>query len=439
MSTSLSLCAIFNTTTIYILMQKTLPKLFTDTKLLSMLFLGMSCGIPLALILSVLKTWLAEFDITMTKVAAFAFISTPYIFKFVWAPFMDGLKIPVLHNSLGHRRSWLIITQILLMISIFFLGDSNPGEDLLHCAIVATLVAFFSASQDIVVDAYRIERYQKEMQAMCTTIYVYGYRIGLYMSGAGMLMLASKFGWTYAYYTAAVVMSIGVITTMLSSEPNHTHKKENKFHSYAERISNIVINPFRDFISVKNWYYVLLFVALFKLGDALAGNLTMTFLKKTGFTLEELALYVKTYGLVATLVGLLIGGIMAHRFNLFKCLIFAGILQMVSNLMFVYQDYVGHNVYVLAQTIVFENLSASIGDVVFIAYLSRMCSFTFAATQYALLSACASFARTFIAGVSGYVVDSYGWSTFFVVTTIAAIPGILMIFKINSINRDQES
>jgi len=200
----------------------------------------------------------------------------------------------------------------------------------------------------------------------------------------------------------------------------------------------MVINPFKEFITIDKWYYIIIFIVLFKLGDALAGNLTNVFLIKLGFTLQELALYVKTYGLIATFLGLFLGGIIVQRYGIFKSLLFAGVIQLLSNLMFIYQDYMGHDTLTLIFTISIENISGAIGDVVFVAYLSSLCNFQFAATQYALLSSLATVARNMISGSSGFLVDSYGWTIFFIISIIAALPGILMIFKIRTIKRKQE-
>lgn len=419
------------------LMYKNTLRAFANPAFLSMFFLGISCGFPLALIASVLKTWLASFDISVKTIAAFSFVAVPYTTKFIWSPFVDAVKIPYLHKLLGQRRSWLIISQFFLMLAIMLLANSNPQENLLLCAASATIVAFCSATQDIVVDAYRIERFPANLQATSVALYVYGYRLGLYSSGAGLLILAHMLSWQISYNIAALVIGLGIVTTLLIKNPDHAPSKEYDGHSYLEHLLRIIINPFKDFITINRWYYIIFFIVLFKLGDAIAGNLTNPFLIKKGFNLEEIALYVKTYGLIATFVGLLLGGIIVQKFGIIKSLFFAGIVQMLSNLMFVYQDKVGHDITALIFTISAENITGAIGDVVFIAYLSSICSFQFAATQYALFSSLATFAKNIISGTSGVIVDQYGWTAFFLVSTIAAIPGILMIFKIRHIKRQQ--
>ena len=411
--------------------------LLTDRNVATMFFFGIACGFPLALTASTLKTWLSEFDLNLREIAAFAFIATPYATKFLWSPFIDGIKIPYLCNKLGHRRSWLVVIQTLLIAAILFLGSTNPENNLLITAIAATLVSFLSASQDIVVDAYRIELLPKESQPAGVSFYIYGYRIGLFLAGAVLLVVADKINWHIAYACGAAIMTISVVTTFLSKRTSHQSKDVSK-KSYSEHLRDIVVKPFSNFTETKGWQYLIAFTILFKLGDALAGNLTFPFLYKIGFNKTELALIVKTYGLPATLLGAFLGGIIVKKYGFFRSLLFAGIIQMLSNVMFIIQDYYGHNNLLLIATISIENISGGIGDVVFVGYLSSLCNFRFAATQYALLSSIATIGRNLVSGFSGFVVDDYGWTIFFVASIIAAIPGILLILKIKNIKRKQE-
>ncbi len=397
--------------------------------------MGLACGFPLALILSTLKTWLATYGMSMKEVGAFAFIAMPYSLKFLWSPFIDGIRIPILGKKMGQRRSWLFVIQMLLITAIFLLAQSKLESGLLYCAIMATIVAFLSASQDIVVDAYRIEKLPVNLQSMSVTMYIYGYRIGLYISGAALLIIANYSNWNYAYYVGGIIMMASLLVTILCKEPKH--KNEKTLQNYHDHISRMVVEPFKDFTKTNGWVYLILFVVLFKLGDAVAGNLINPFLVKIGFSLSEIALIVKTYGLPATLLGTFIGGVMVHRYGLMNSLIFAATLQMLSNVMFVFQDQVGHNNIALIITISIENICAGIGDVVFIGYLSSLCNLNFAATQYALLSSIATIGRNFVSGTLGFVADDYGWTMFFIISIIAAVPGLLMIFKIKNIKRTQ--
>lgn len=412
---------------------KDLNSAFLSPTIISIFFLGMACGFPFALTASTLKTWLASHEISMKSIAMFGYISMPYMLKFLWSPLVDGIKIPYLANIFGHRRSWLLLTQACLVVAIIFLAMSNPEQDLLYCAITATIVAFLSATQDIVVDAYRIEKLPENLQSLGVTMYIYGYRLGLFFCGAGLLLIADMSSWQYAYFAGAGLFVISIITTLFSSEPSHKITSEIK--SYHEHLQKILILPFKDFTQTKGWVYLLLFVVVFKLGDAISGSMTNPFLTKTGFSLTEIAAIVKTFGLSATLIGSFIGGIIVIRFGLFRCLIFAAIIQMLSNLMFILQDHVGYNLSLLTATILIENVSGSIGDVVFIGYLSSLCNVNFAASQYALLSSLATLGRNLVSGSLGFIIDDYGWTMYFMISIIAALPGILMLFRIHNIKR----
>lgn len=414
-----------------------LRNLVANPSLITMFFLGLACGFPFALTASTLKTWLTSFDITMREVGLFTFVATPYVFKFLWSPFIDGLKIPYLTNKLGQRRSWLLLIQSFLVLAIVFLARSNPEKELLYCAIAATFVSFLSASQDVVVDAYRIEKLPPTLQAMGITMYMYGYRLGLYFCGAGLLLIADASNWNYAYYSGSVIMLISLVITLCSSEP--VHKAEKMLESYHAHLSRIIIDPFKDFMRTNGWFYLLLFILLFKLGDAISGSMTNPFLIKIGFTKTEIALIVKTFGLPATLFGAFVGGVIVQKYGLIRCLIFAAIIQMLSNFMFIFQDYMGHNQAVLVATITIENITGAIGDVVFVGYISSLCNVNFAATQYALLSSLASLGRNLISGTLGFIADDYGWAAYFAISMIAALPGILMLFKIRHIKRSAHS
>ncbi len=401
-----------------------------------MFFMGLACGFPFALTASTLKAWLSDYNISMREVGYFAFVAIPYSLKFFWSPIIDGVKLPFLSKRMGHRRSWLILIQIGLIISILLLSQAHPGQSLLYCAVVATIVAFFSASQDIVVDAYRIERLKPDDQSLGITFYIYGYRIGLFVSGAVLLVIADYIDWKYAYYAGAVIMIFAIIVTLLVADAAHQHK-EKKSQSYKDHFYQVVIEPFANFMETKGWYYFIFFIIFFKLGDALAGNLTIPFLMKIGFSKTEIAIIVKTYGLPATLFGAFLGGLVVHRYGLIRSLVFAGIIQMLSNVMFIVQEHAGTNSLVLISTISIENIAGSIGDVVFVGYISKLCNFRFAATQYALLSAIATTGRNVISGSSGFIADHYGWTMFFIVSIVMALPGLLLIFKIKDIKRSQ--
>ena len=420
-------------TNLQVIMQKS----YLDSRLISILFLGFASGFPLALTASTLIVWLTEEKIAIEHVGLFAFTGLTYSLKFLWSPFIDGLKLPLLHNILGKRRSWLLLIQVLLLIAILALGLSDPKEHLFLCFGIAAVVAFLSASQDIVADAFRIEKLDEELQGLGATVFGLGYRIGAYASGAGLLLIATFYNWSLAYIIGAFAMGIGIVTTLLCHEPVHASTKDQPTKTATEFLQHVIFDPFKDFMLYRRWYLIILFVLLYKLGDAMAGIMTMPFLLNLGFTKPEIVAVVKTFGLFAGLSGSLIGGVVAYRIGIVKSLILCGVLQMLSNLMFVVQAHAGHDSFYLAMTIGCENLATGMGSVAMIAYLSNLCNAKFTATQYALLSSCATIARNMLSGATGYIIGSVGWVSFFYITVIAAIPGILIIFVIKDLKKNQ--
>lgn len=408
-----------------------------NRKLIPMFFLGFSGGIPLAMVGSVLSAWLTELGLSKTSIGLFTLVSVPYSFKYLWSPFVDGLNLPLL-GKLGKRRGWLLASQALLIISIIALAISNPAQNITLCAILSISVAFLSATQDIVIDAYRIEYLSPHQQGLGAATYSYGYRIALYIAGAAPLIIATYMSWRSAYIFTGLLLIIGLVTTLLIKEPSK-HKEKNYLQkSFLYFFKEVVVGPFRNFMKIDNWHHIIVFIVLFKLGDAMAGIMTTTFLLDTGFTKIEIVSIVKTYGLVTTFIGLFIGGIMVNKLNFREALLYSGIAQMLSNLMFVYQDYVGHDSLALISTITVENLASGMGATVMIAYLSSLCSIKFAATQYALLSSIVTLSRNVISGFSGIVVDNYNWTIFFLVSTIAALPALILISKIKVFDTHRE-
>lgn len=404
-------------------------KPYMNKKFTPLFFLGFSGGIPLAMIGSVLSAWLTELGISKTSIGLFTLVSIPYSFKYLWSPFVDGLNLPIL-GRFGKRRGWLLASQVFLLLAIFTLAITNPAENITLCAILAISVAFFSATQDIVIDAYRIEYLSPHQQGLGAAVYSYGYRISLYIAGAAPLIIATYLSWSSAYIFTGMLMLVGVITTLMIKEPSQRKQEDYIEKGIKVFFKEVIIAPFKNFMRIDNWHYIIIFVILFKLGDAMAGIMTTPFLLDIGFTKIEIVSIVKTYGLVTTFIGLLIGGLMVNKLNFREALLYSGIAQMLSNLMFVYQDYVGHDSIALISTITVENLASGMGATVMIAYLSSLCSIKFAATQYALLSSVVTLSRNLISGFSGIIVDNYNWTLFFLVSTIAALPALLLISKI---------
>ena len=402
--------------------------IYTNRKLVIIMLLGFASGLPLLLTLSTLSVWLVEIGITKTTIGFFALVGLPYSLKFLWAPFMDNLQIPFLTKYFGRRRGWILLTQMLLIMSLIFLGYSNPSIDPKLTALAALLVAFFSASQDIVIDAFRVESLEKRFYGAGAAMIVFGYRLGMLSAGAGALYLASFYDWSIVYILMSLQILVGSFAVLIAKEPEQSalinvEKKKNIFHW----LHYSVINPFRDFMKKGDWLIIILFVVLYKFGDALVSVVANPFYIEMGFSKIEIANVSKIFGLIATLAGAFIGGIIVKQSGIFKSLLVCGILQMLSNLFYAIQAYIGYNIGFLIATIGFMDLASGMGTAAFIAYLSSLCNIRYTATQYALLSALASLGRTFLSSPGGYLVDTINWIPFFIFTSVAAIPGIYLL------------
>ncbi|MGB1087019.1 MAG: AmpG family muropeptide MFS transporter [Alphaproteobacteria bacterium] len=414
---------------------------------LAIFLLGFSSGLPLALTTGTLTFWLSEEGLTRTAIGLFAIVGTPYSLKFLWAPLMDRLPIPWLTGKFGRRRSWLLVTQAALMVTIVGLGFSSPADDLWRTALFCVLVAFFSASQDIVVDAFRIESLEEKEQGAGAAAYVWGYRIAMLLSGGGALALAAIWSWQAAYLVMGLFMVIGMGTVLWRKEPAEHDSEDAKERRaqiarfLADRpqlqgrtaeflafLNTGVVGPFAEFMKRKGWWLILLFIVFFKFGDAVAGVMTNPLYQEIGFTKLQVAGIVKSWGLAATLVGLGIGGAVMGALGMVRALWIAGILQMLSNLMFAALVKVGADPAFLALTIGVENLAGGLGTAVFVAYLSSLCNISYTATQYALLSSFMALARTWMSASGGYFADELGWYSFFIATTIAAVPGLVLLW-----------
>ena len=402
--------------------------IYTNKKLLIIMLLGFSSGLPLLLTLSTLSVWLVEIGITKTTIGFFALVGLPYSLKFLWAPFMDNLAIPILTKRFGRRRSWILLTQFFLICSLILLGYSDPAANPAKTAIAALLVAFFSASQDIVIDAFRVESLEKKLYGAGGAMLVFGYRVGMLSAGAGALYLASYYDWTIVYILMSMQIIVGVFAVLISKEPEQSAlvKIEEK-GNILQWLNNSVINPFSDFIKKGNWILIILFVIFYKFGDALVSVGANPFYIEMGFSKIEIANVSKIFGLLATLCGAFIGGVIVSQSGIFKSLLVCGILQMLSNLFYAVQAYIGYNIGFLIVTIGFMDLASGMGTAAFIAYLSNLCNLRYTATQYALLSALASLGRTFLSSPGGYLVDTINWIPFFIFTSVAAIPGIYLL------------
>ncbi len=402
--------------------------IYREPRLLAILLMGFSSGLPLALTGATLGVWLAEAGLSLTAIGLFALVGTAYNFKFVWSPLIDRLPLPILTRLLGRRRGWAVLIQVLLGISIFLLGWADPRVDPWWTALGAVAVAFFSASQDIVIDAYRVELLEDREQAAGAAATQVGYRFGMLAAGAGALYLATFFGWQATYAAMGLLMGVGILTVLFTREPDRAGTAAKPVpKGLGAWLQDAVVAPFADFVTRPAWAAILIFVVLYKLGDALAGTVSSPFYVAMGFSKIEIANVSKIFGVISTLVGVALGGVVTYRLGLLRGLMVCGILQMLSNLMFAVQAIVGYDIPMLMLTIATENVTGGMGSAAFVAYLSSLCNVSYTATQYALLSSLAATARTMLSSSGGWFAETLGWVPFFGLTVLAAVPGLLLL------------
>ena len=429
---------------------------YRQPAVVALIFLGFSSGLPLALTASTLYVWLSEAGVDKSAIGLFAAIGTPYALKFIWAPLVDRLPAPILTRIFGQRRGWILMTQLCLVGAILAMGQIDPGSDALSVAMMALGVAFLSASQDIAIDAFRVESLEERQQAAGAAALVFGYRVGMLVSGAGALYIAHYADWDSAYGVMSGLVLVGGIAVLMRPEPVKRNEGEwsaeaqeavaegvlarahiaNSIAKAAGWIYAAVVVPFAEFLSRPSALLILLFVALYKFGDSLAGIMTNPFLVEIGFSKLDIANVSKLYGFTATMFGLAIGGVVMNGIGMVRSLWLCGLLQLASNFMFAVQAMVGADLGLLAVTIGFENLAGGMGTAVFVAYLSSLCNLSYTATQYALFSSFMATARTWLSTSSGYLAEWLGWVDFFILTAAAAIPGLILLWVLTRNRRD---
>ncbi|MFL6831018.1 MAG: AmpG family muropeptide MFS transporter [Xanthobacteraceae bacterium] len=416
--------------------------IYLQPRVLIVLFLGFSAGLPLALSGSTLLVWMREAGVDLGTIGLFALVGTPYTIKFLWAPVVDALDVPMLSSLFGRRRGWLLFSQLLLIASIVLLAFCDPVRAPWLVALSALLVATASATQDIVIDAFRIESLPESEQAAGMASYVAAYRIGMLASTAGTLFLVSGFeglglakgaAWSAGYVAMAALVVIGIATTLVATEPEKSAAAEAQHAAHAKenpvmRVAVAAYGSFSEFLTRDMAIVVLAFVVLYKLCDAFAGAMTAPFVIDLGFSRNDYAAIVKGVGLAATLIGGFAGGAVARAYPLATSLWIGAFLQMASNLVFTWQAMVGVNLWALTLTIIVENFTGAIGTVIFVAYLSALCNNPLhTATQYALLTALSAVGRTYLSAGAGYIAEREGWPMFFVISAFTALPGILLL------------
>lgn len=398
--------------------------------LLTVLFLGFASGLPYSLTGSVLTAWLSDTHVDKTAIGLFAAVATPYALKFLWSPFMDSVHVPALTRIFGRRRGWMLVTQAGLVASLLLLASTSPDINPWVTAAVAVMIAFLSASQDIVIDAYRIEILQPEEQGEGAAMIQLGYRLGsTLVASAGSLYLAEKIGWHATYVVMASLMGLGMVTTLFAQEPKVPGEKKAK--KFIEWLRVSVIAPFADFMKHPSWWQILAFIVIYRFADAFIGGMTNPFLLEIGFKKDEIAQIVKAYGVAATIAGTFAGGSLTARFGVLRVLFLSGLLHGATNLCYVWQVYAGHDTTVLAVSTTLENFTGGIATSAFVAYLSNLCNIHYTATQYALLSSLSALGRTWFSTPAGFVAKHLGWSWFFALSALLALPGLLLILTLS--------
>lgn len=389
------------------------------------LLMGFACGLPLLLTITLLQAWMKEEGVDLTVIGLMALVGLPYTLKFLWAPFLDRFTLPFL----GRRRGWLLIAQVALLLAIAGLGFTQPRENPWILAFVAFLVTFFSASQDIVVDAYRREDLPDEELGLGSSLYVNGYRVGMLLASGGGLILADHMPFSMVYLIMAACMLPGILTTIFAHEPELTA-------GTPKTMKEAVFDPLAEYFSRHGALYILAFILLYKIGDTMASAMTIPFYLDIGFSKTEIGTVVKLFGFWATIAGSLIGGTIMLRLGIKRSLWYFGFLQAVSTAGFAVLARIGHSVPALSAVIAFENLSSGMGTAAYVAFMASITNKRFTATQYALLSSLMGIPRVLASAPTGFLAKNIGWEGFFILCTLIAIPGMVLLLKFNRWDTD---
>ncbi len=393
-----------------------------NKRMLICIFTGFSSGLPLFVLYQLVPGWLRDQGVSLAEIGLFSLIGIPYVWKFLWSPLMDRYSL----GGLGRRRSWMLATQLLLLFSIAAFGWVNPTANIWSVAYLAAAVAFFSASQDIVLDAYRRELLPDNELGLGNSIHVQAYRLSGLVPGSLAFILADHISWQSVFMIVAAFMIIGVLLTLFIKELDTEHNA-------PKSLQDAVVLPFKDFISsngLKSAGYTLAFLVLYKLGDNMATALQTPFFIDMGFSKTEIGIIAKTSSIIAMTIGIVVGGIVMIKLSINRALWLFGFVQIASILGFAALAEIGHNNYALAIAMGFEYLGVGLGTAAFTAFIARTTNPAFAATQIALFTALAVLPRTFANATTGFIVEQIGWTQFYFLCTALAIPGMLMLFKV---------
>ena len=402
-----------------------------------MFFLGFSAGLPLLLVLGTLGFWLREAGIDRSTIGYLSWVALFYAGKWLWAPLVDRVPILFLTKRLGRRRSWLLFAQALIIFGLIGMATTDPKQNLEPIVWFALLVAFGSATQDIALDAFRIESAKAQYQAALAASYQTGYRLAMIWAGAGALWLAARAetttgvylaeAWQFAYLCMALSIGVGVVTTLLSPEPQSVLLP--KARSAGQWLQQTLIQPFADFIGRYRWqaFLILGLIAIYRISDVVMGIMANPFYVDMGYTKDEVAAITKVFGVIMTLLGAFLGGLLTMRFGVMRVLFLGGVLSAASNLLFAWLSTRGHDLNGLVWVISADNLSSGIASAAFIAYLSSLTNVQYSATQYALFSSMMLLLPKWLAGFSGVYVDTFGYEHFFIATSLIGIPVLILI------------
>jgi PAT family beta-lactamase induction signal transducer AmpG len=423
---------------------------YTRPRVVGMVFLGFAAGLPFLLVFTTLSAWLAKAGVDRTTIGFFSWIGITYSIKFFWAPVVDRLPLPLLTRVFGKRRSWMLVAQIAIAIGLSGMALTDPGSNLTQLALFALLVAFGSATQDITIDAYRIEAVDRNLQGAMAASYVLGYRLALLTAGAGALHLANLASWTLTYLAMAGLMGIGMLTTLVIREPQHRPDRlaseiETRLVQSAgvgERrsaparlvawFSEAVVSPFVEFFerNGRMALMILLLVGCYKLSDITMGVMANPFYIDLGFGLDDIANVTKVFGFFMTIAGAALGGILVARYGILRPLLAGAILVASTNLLFVWLAVSEPKLVSLAVVVSADNLSGGFATSAFIAWLSSLTSSNYTATQYALFSSLMTLPAKFIGGFAGMVVDNAGYASFFLYAGLLGVPAILLVLHL---------
>lgn len=423
-------------------------QIYFQRRVLSIFILGFSSGLPLMLVFGVLSFWLREANVSRADIGYFSWVALAYAFKWLWSPLADHVQLPFLHQRLGRRRSWLLLSQVTVIAAILAMAFTDPQHNLALMAVFAIILAFASATQDINVDAFRIETAPDELQAALAAAYLTGYRLAMILASAGTLWLAALYstskeyellGWQLAYATMALCMLPGLLTTLLSKEPQ-SHLQQNAKKTGHFKLINwfkvAVLASFIDFVQRYKWHALLILalISCYRLSDIVMGVMANTFYVDMGYSKEEIASISKVFGVIMTLVGAALGGILINQFGILRILFLGAILSAATNLLFATLSTLGHDLTWLTLVISADNLSAGIATSAFIAYLSSLVNLAFTATQYAIFSSLMLLLPKFAGGFSGVLVQQLGYNQFFIVTALLGLPALVLILLLNKFN-----